>query len=252
MSDTLTDSRQQLHWAVQAVAGVGRSLAEPRPDDSHSNLGWSRMHRALAGVELEDGKHAAIRFRDLTLLVFRDRGLIDDEYPLRGRTLDDAFAFFEQHLGKPIRRPSEQEALPKPPPATFDPNPADLALLDRLYDDADFVLNAFRATRPNASEVRCWPHHFDIATLQTFENGHTIGAGFLAGDAQYREPYWYVTPYPYPATSASLPPLSSGMWNTDGWFGAVLLGAQSREESARFLEKLSRYFEPIVNTRLPG
>jgi len=252
MSDTLNDTRHEVHWAAQAVAGAGRSLAEPRADDSHSTFTWSRPHRALAGVELADGRRAALRFRDLTLLVIRDRGLIDDELPLRGRSLDDAFAFFEKSFAAAIRRPHEQETLPKAPPATFDPNPADLATLDRLYDDADFVLNAFRAKRPNASEVRCWPHHFDIATLQTFEGGHTIGAGFLAGDAQYREPYWYVTPYPYPATSASLPPLGTGMWNTEGWFGAVLLGETSREEAARFLDRVTAYLEPIVNTRLPG
>ena len=52
--------------------------------------------------------------------------------------------------------------------------------------------------------------------------------------------------------SASLPPLSLGMWNTEGWFGAVLLGESSREEAARFLDRVTAYLEPIVNTRLPG
>lgn len=244
MSETFIDSRMQLHWAAQAVAGVGRSLVPPRPDDSHSSLEWLRMNRALASNPVDDaGTRGAIRFRDLTLLVVKDRGLIDDEFPLQGRNIDDAFRFFEKHFGQPIRRLNPQESLPKPAPAAFDANPEDLAKLDRLYDDADFVLNAYRAARPNMSEVRCWPHHFDIATLQTFEGGNTIGTGFLAGDAQYREPYWYVTPYPYPnASGKSYPPLSLGFWNTDGWFGGVLLGEPSREEAARFLELAAGQF----------
>ena len=242
MSATFIDSRQQLHWAAQAVAGVGRSLVAARPDSSESNMEWSRPHRALAGAALDDGRRAAIRFRDLTLLVIKDRGLIDDELPLRGRGMDDAFGFFEQHFQKPIRHPNREEALPVPPPRTFDPNPDDLARLDRLYDDADFVLNAYRAKRPNASDIRCWPHHFDIATLQTLDGGRTVGAGFLGGDGQYREPYWYVTPYPYPNDRTSYPPLPLGFWNTDGWFGAVLLGDHTRDEAAEFLAVAAGHF----------
>lgn len=242
MSDTFIDSRQQLHWAAQAVAGVGRSLVAPRPDDSHSNLEWSRPHRALMSSPLDDGRRGAVRFRDLTLLVIRDRGLIDDEFPLQGRSCDDAFAFFERHFGQMIRRPSREEALPTAAPMTFHANADDLARLDRLYDDADFVLNAYRAKHSNASEIRCWPHHFDIATLLTLDGGGTVGAGFLGGDGQYRQPYWYVTPYPYPNDRSSYPPLPLGFWNTEGWFGAVLLGDHTREEAAEFLEIAAGHF----------
>jgi hypothetical protein len=244
MSATFIDSRLQLHWAAQAVAGVCRSLVPPQPDDSHSGFMWSRVHRALVGSALDDGTRAAIRFRDLTLLLIKDRGLIEDEFPLRGRTIDDAFGFFERRFGQTIRRPNQDESLPAPPPATFDPPAEDLARLDRLYDDADAVLNAYRSKRENVGEVRCWPHHFDIATLQRFDGDRTIGAGFLAGDAHYREPYWYVTPYPYPSDRTSIPPLPLGFWNTEGWFGAVLLGDHSRDEAAEFLEIASGAVSP--------
>src|SRR4051812_24118668 len=99
MSETFINSRQQLHWAAQAVAGVGRSLLPRQPDDSHSNLGWSRMHRAMTGGAFDDGTRAGIRFRDLTLLVIKDRGLIEEEFPLRGRSIEDAFGFFEKYFG---------------------------------------------------------------------------------------------------------------------------------------------------------
>lgn len=235
MNETFIDSRLQLHWAAQTVAGVCRTLLPPQPDDSHSGMAWSRVHRALAGNEF-DGVRAGLRFRDLTLLLIQDRGLIEDEFPLRGRSIDDAFGFFEQRFGRSIRRPNEQEALPAPPPALFDASESDLARLDRLYDDADFVLHAYRSKRENVSDVRCWPHHFDIATLQKLDGDRTIGAGFLAGDAQHREPYWYVNTHPSPVDRQSFPPLPLGFWNTEGWFGAVLLGDHTREEAGRFLE----------------
>ncbi len=41
------------------------------------------------------------------------------------------------------------------------------------------------------------------------------------GDAAVPEPYYYVTPWPYPAATA-LPPLPAGRWTTEGWVGALL------------------------------
>src|SRR5262249_62334200 len=54
-----------------------------------------------------------------------------------------------------------------------------------------------------ASPVRCWPHHFDIATLTTLparNAGATgyVGAGLSPGDEYYDEPYFYVSVYPNP------------------------------------------------------
>src|SRR4051812_11291877 len=124
----MIDTRRQLHWAAQAVAGIGRSLLPPQPDDSHSTLAWSRPHRALGNaVPLEDGTRGGIRFRDLTLIAIKDRGLIDDEFPLRGKSIEDAFSFFESRFGKMIRRPNSEESLPFAAPSTFDANADDLA-----------------------------------------------------------------------------------------------------------------------------
>jgi hypothetical protein len=76
-----------------------------------------------------------------------------------------------------------------------------------------------------ASSVRCWPHHFDIAILLTVAPGKTVGLGLSPGDSSYAEPYWYVTPYPYPK-NPELPPLpEGGRWHTEGFFAAVLRGS---------------------------
>ena len=37
----LWNARLQLHWAAQAVAGVGRTLLAQRPDDSQTSFTWS-------------------------------------------------------------------------------------------------------------------------------------------------------------------------------------------------------------------
>src|SRR5207245_11690866 len=45
-----------------------------------------------------------------------------------------------------------------------------------------------------ASPVRCWPHHFDLATLTTLPARNAdatgyVGAGLSPGDEYYDEPY---------------------------------------------------------------
>src|SRR5262249_47997239 len=111
-------------------------------------------------------------------------------------------------------------------------DPAALGELARWYDGADAVLRALQSDRPQASPVRCWPHHFDIATLITVaakeadREARTLGVGLSPGDDSYAEPYWYVTPWPFPEDRQGLAPLSAGSWREAGWFGAVLRGTE--------------------------
>ena len=49
-----------------------------------------------------------------------------------------------------------------------------------------------------APVVRCWPHHFDMATLFNLGEDRSIGVGFSPGDESYDEPYFYCTPWPPP------------------------------------------------------
>jgi hypothetical protein len=54
------------------------------------------------------------------------------------------------------------------------------------------------------------------------EEARSIGVGFCTGDGSYDQPYFYVTPWPYPDTE-NLPPLAAGAhWHREGWTGAVL------------------------------
>ncbi|HEU4888512.1 MAG TPA: hypothetical protein VFV49_11530 [Thermoanaerobaculia bacterium] len=218
----LADARMQLHWAAQAVAGIGRTLHVPREDDSHTSFTWSATLDALV-QEPFNGITAGLRLRDLTLLAI---GATASKLPLLGRTLDDAFAFLESQFAMALKRPDVD--LPDHPVsrgAAFDANPEHLAELARYYNNAASVLADVARSDSHAGAVRCWPHHFDIATLLTFagsgEDTRTIGIGFSPGDQGSSEPYYYVTPWPCPDPS-HLGALHIGRWNTTGWTGAVL------------------------------
>jgi hypothetical protein len=233
----LTEARVELHWAAQVVAAVGRALIPAVPDDSHTSLEWSAADRLLVGGMTPRGSRLGLRPLDLTLVVIDAAGSSQPELPLAGRTLEQALAWAGETLGG---------AAPGPPPydmpehvvgqgGPFRGRDRDaLAELARWYASADTLLRDFASSHPlakqHASPVRCWPHHFDIATLVTVPGGapgpaRTIGAGLSPGDGSYAEPYFYVTPWPAP-DSPTLPALPAGaLWNRSGWFGAVLTGA---------------------------
>jgi len=212
-------TRKQVHDAIQPAAGVGRTHASPRPDHSHQSFTWSDVHDAFV-QELVDGRfRSGLRLRDLTLLLIIDSRV--HEYPLRGRTIEDGFRFYEERLGRPLERVQTSSG-------TLDPDERQLATIARLYAQAAAILERMRTRNPGASPVRLWPHHFDVAFLIG-----TIGVGFLAGDDAIDEPYWYVYNTPMPI---ELPPLSVGEWFRGHWTGAVLKGDPDAATIEKFLD----------------
>src|SRR5439155_8785429 len=84
--------------------------------------------------------------------------------------------------------------------------------LARWFDAAADILEEVRLRLAGTASVRCWPHHFDIATLLSLGRGDpetaaAIGIGMSPGDAYYLQPYFYVSPWPAPPVDAlpSLP-----------------------------------------------
>jgi hypothetical protein len=201
-SGSLASARLALHWASQAVAAAGASLAPPKDDASHTALAWLVNERAVAGVVLPHGGRAALRFESFELFVANDLGEArGPSLSLVGRTLDEAIAWLGENLGGNLTRPAHE--LPPSPIATggrFEKGSIEARReLARWFDDAALALAPFAALEI-AAPIRVWPHHFDIATLLTFgsEGDKTIGVGLSPGDQSYAEPYFYVTPWPSP------------------------------------------------------
>ncbi len=260
--ETLVDARLQLHHAAQMVASVGFTFVDPEPDFSHTNMEWFANLGALASNPASGDKpfRAALRFSDLALLLLdRDRAVVD-ELPLDKRTIDQGYqwlaASIESITGDPLAKPlfRPEHELPSHAVAQggrFSRGAAQpYQELARWYADADLLLRKVRADTRGASPVRCWPHHFDIATLIEVERGpdgaatKTIGVGMTPGDEYYAEPYWYVTPWPRPEGS-QLPALAgNGQWRTEDWFGAVLpasrLLSEPSDQQAQLVSDFAR------------
>lgn len=234
---TLADARDQLHWAAQGPMAVADALLEKLPDDSQSNLGWE--DGTLVGRDTPDGRRVRLRLADLTLSI--DGG---DSIALEGLTLDDEFEWLGSQFDARIE-PRDYK-MPDHPvrhgsPFSLDDREA-FATITRGYANASHVLELLVANDGRAPGPRCWPHHFDLGTLITLEANEdpekttSIGVGWLAGDDNYPQPYWYVMPYPTPSTDAPPTLAGGGTWHLGDWFSAVLLGHDNPSDIAAFLD----------------
>lgn len=247
LATRLGDARRQLHHAAQLATAFGISYVPARADDSHTNLEWLPDAGALASNPLGDLR-VAVRVADLTLLAIPRGG----ELPLDGRTIPDAADWLRERLAGTAAPPARftlarHYTIPEHPVAQGRPFDADARALGELaawYANAASLFAGLRARERDASEVRTWPHHFDIATLITVGPGRTIGVGLEPGDTYYDEPYFYVNLHPTPAAGALGDRLQGGgSWHTHEWIGAVLPGSRltvdataQRAQVAAFLD----------------
>ena len=253
----LVETGLELHWAIQFVASAGQTFAVPRSDDSHRAMTWDATRRAFVGAPFAGAYpfRVAVRPEDLSLLLL-DR--TDDPLatlPLAGHTQDEAFGWLS--VGVATYMGGAPPVLARP---EYDIPAHDLGHGGRftaetggplrawadLYGGADAIIREVVATRDDASVVRCWPHHFDIASLITLESDEsgsatrTVGLGLAPGGDPSEGWYLYVSPWPDPDPD-QLPEISPpASWHTDGWVGAVLTGEalagiapENREDAVR-------------------
>ena len=235
----LVAARNQAQQAVQWVTRLSRANLPVRPGDSHSNFGWHRDRQALVSHELAASDKAVYRAGlriDAMSLFIAEGATAIGEFALDGRNDTEAGHWLDGLADRIGLRPASGVSLPYQLPVasgnryTCAAARPDFVTLARWFDAADDILQETRmklvAVTPGPSPVRCWPHHFDIATLLSLASGDpetvpSFGIGMSPGDDFYAEPYFYVSPWPVPPLEV-LPDLPKpGHWHTDGFTGAV-------------------------------
>jgi hypothetical protein len=239
------EGRLQAHYAVQFLARAARAFIPPLPDDGHTNMGWDGRLGGFTTHRLKGELRVGLRIADLTLTLLGDGARSAQAFPLNGRTDAQARAWLGEILavlGFDVSRldapaPYEMPAYAISGGAVYDTaGIADaLAELVSWFANADLSLGFIRdemiARKFTVSPLRCWPHHFDLAALIALDPGpdgkaRSVNAGLSPGDVYYDEPYFYVSPYPYPGAAAlpNLPKL--GHWHTRDFTAAVATAGQ--------------------------
>lgn len=269
----LTESRLQLHYAIQFIAATGSARAEPLPDYSHTSLEWNPALEVFTGalIRVKTPFRVALEPISLTLLILDKQGDTIAAFPLHEKTMAEGLNWLKEQISKLGADSDKVSFLIYPPDdfpasavahgAAFDASAESARQeLTNYYANTHQLLQEIITTAEEASSIHIWPHHFDIATLIFLpgtKNGEpmTVGIGLSPGDINYDEPYWYVSPYPYPATE-NLPGLdSNGFWHTQYWVGAVLTASRlaistagSTETKAAEMQK--QQVEAFLNSAL--
>jgi hypothetical protein len=244
----LSQARVQLHYAIQPLAATAAALCEQKEDSSHLALYWD-INLGFVTQVINSVQSCRIVLDPITLSleIVSDKDQVISVFNLSDRTLSEAFNWIRTVV-KGLGGAAE---LITPISYPLDDFPdSDLArdgkfnlgsptsVLADYYETANNILQEIAKNEEGASPVRIWPHHFDFATLITLQdpgNGEslTVGVGLSPGDSGYDQPYWYVTPYPYPEDISNLPTLEgNGTWHTSHWVGAVLTASQYGEPTS--------------------
>ncbi|MBV8754376.1 MAG: hypothetical protein JO328_16055 [Hyphomicrobiales bacterium] len=234
----LREARLQAHHAVQWLARAARAFVPPHADDRHTNLDWDDALGGFVTHPLKDDLRLGLCLTELRLTLVTPS--VQVSFPLDGHTDADVRQRLGDLLAAHDLDPAPLDA--KPPYEIADHKVAHGGAYDTgslgdafsglaaWFANADLSLGHVRdqmiAHKFAPSPVRTWPHHFDMATLTPLETGgaehaRSVDAGFSPGDEHYGEPYFYVSPHPYPdVTKLSALPL--GRWHTQGFTAAVL------------------------------
>ncbi|MEM8915999.1 MAG: hypothetical protein AAGC83_09180, partial [Pseudomonadota bacterium] len=254
----LSRARALAHQAVQFVTKAARANLAGEEDDSHSNLGWSTELRAFVSHPLAKTS-VAVSLSPLQLLIL-DADAVTVRFDLTGRSVVEAGGWLDGELsGRNLKTTSGIDIpydLPEEAAAIHVFEDVDeLAALAAWFDLAHVCLSQFASSitdlRPGPSPVRCWPHHFDIATYVALETGDPesakgIGVGLSPGDEAYDQPYIYVNPWPH-LDSDHLPEAPKpGHWHSQGFVGAIATADElltTNEISTAFSSFIRQAFE---------
>lgn len=237
----LAGARAMAHRAAQLPTKAARANLPAEDDDSHSNLGFDRESGGFVSqpIAMVDGQRTvALGLAPLALCVLKD-GSTEASISLGGMRVSEAETWLDKTLAANGLKPASTVTLPYELPddvAAFDrfAEVDGAATLAAWFDLAAILLTRFaddqRSVSPGPSPVRCWPHHFDMATYVSLETGDPetargIGVGMSPGDGSYDQPYFYINPWPH-LDPEGLPPLEPpGHWHTEGFVGAIATGS---------------------------
>lgn len=236
----LRESIDTIHHALQFVAIVGKYLLPPRTDDSHTAMEWISSRMIFAGEWINADRTFRVTLNPELLrleLCDYDWNCLS-EINMVNKTKMEIYALLKlqlSQLGVSVANLSIDMHYDIPRHITDNggtykiENPDHFREIANYYSNAHLVLKQVIANVNEATLIRCWPHHIDLATniiVQRDENGsllRTIGVGITPPDTYYNEPYFYMRIWSRDNLEITeFPELNAGRWHQKDWTGAVL------------------------------
>lgn len=236
----LNRATEQVHRAVQFISMAGKFFLEHLPDESNTNMGWDMENRRLYGHTLPSGHRLSVHPESLTLQVIGEQNSVVAQLPLEEKTWEDGVEWVKKtfqtfgvdtsayrmdiHYDIPDHEIHHGASFQTTSEMNFN-------AFSTARDIGDQVMKAWASPFEYATDVRSWPHHFDIGSyipLTKDEAGETVKSitiGLAIQDAYVDEYYFYITHWNRDGEVSyeHLPELpASGYWNRKHFTGAFL------------------------------
>lgn len=227
---------ENVHKASQWLAKAGKFLLKQQPDDSNTNLGWDESKNQIIGRRLNDYKKMRMHLdlNDFSLNVFNEEEELSGKFALNGKSDVQVKAWLQEigsdfGIKKKVWEKDLHYDLPYGDGETiYQLSVEEGQLFAEMLSAAKGIISSQVERVGDASEIRIWPHHFDIAALvaQHFENETliaSVGVGLAVPDGMIDDLYIYISPWKKSGLKViNLPELPGpARWISDGWLGAV-------------------------------
>ena len=229
---------EQIHQLTQTLAKFGRSFADQKSDDSHTNLNLDLIGKTIWGrwAKLNNGEYIlGLNLETLQFILLNKNQELVTNFDISGKTQEtveqEIASFISTHL-----KADDQDFL-KPlhfeiPSYSFINDPVQPFKRDTLsswlkYRQLANDVCQLMANHLNLeAETRIWPHHFDTGLYVEATDELGIGFGWAMADKMHPGPYYYFAIYGlngHKPDYTTVQPLSIGNWSiSDKWKGAVL------------------------------
>ncbi len=235
--EILAETRKQAHQAVQNVSAVGRCFLGVLDSDENANLEWVPELQRLAGRWI-DGNivfRSSLDFTNFAVHLVNEKLESISSVEVNGKRQGIVMVWLEEQISTlgfnssditldlPYEIPEYPQAKKKP----FDVDMIYIHELGKYFNNAHYVLSQFKQEVSGFGPVKSWPHHFDMSCMDIIkdtgnpETTATLNIGMSPGDETFNEPYFFVTPWPYPDED-ELKPIKRGQWYFENWAGAIL------------------------------
>jgi hypothetical protein len=234
----LRETRKGLHQAVQIVSAFPRNLLSHDATDGTASLTWNPRISGLESLPFSTTQGAVkvvLSFNSCSLQLHLNN-IVKDSFVMKHHSLNQGLQWLKTKASQigidpykiNLELPYEIEQYDHD--QLLKVNDAALQVYRALYHNSHLLLKCLVVEKwEEAFDIRCWPHHFDLATLIPLEKNEegdilkSIGVGFSPGDEGIEEPYFYANIWPSVSyDSLAAKPLEIGKWNKHGWSGAVM------------------------------
>lgn len=234
-----------MHRAAQYLATAAKSFIPPKPDDSHTNLGWDPQSRSISTHGLNDqGLILSLQLSNFQLQWIQINSILET-LDLDGQTHREIKGWLSKSaveigLSSPYKYELHYE-IPYMLTNDYQFQKPDDKEIDGLIAVRTLALEAMNHAAVELGydlTPRIWPHHFDTGYLIEMDEGRAIGVGMGIPDRLIDDFYFYVSGYQGHAyiDNKDMPEPSIGQKYTDWWKGyAVAASGMSEQLTSQFL-----------------